>query len=140
MSVARITSGLVYVQFGSCADIPGPYGDGLSAVMRISQHPPPAAAPEATAPPIDFSRACARPARAFSPSSHVLTSFPDRFSTLYQGPLILTREALPESPVHESLRSTFNSWSIGWLRYRLPGSTCRPANCVRQRRCQKMPG
>src|ERR1019366_478404 len=58
----------------------------------------------------------------------------------YQGPLILTREALPESPVHESLRSTFNSWSIGWLRYRLPGSTCRPANCVRQRRCQKMPG
>src|ERR1019366_6223722 len=48
----------------------------------------------------------------------------------YQGPLILTREALPESPVHESMRSTFNSWSIGWLRYRLPGSTCRPANCV----------
>jgi hypothetical protein len=29
-------------------------------------------------------------------------------ANLYQRPLILTREALPESPGHESLRSTLN--------------------------------
>src|SRR5204862_7830901 len=33
--------------------------------------------------PIDFNRACARAALAFIPSRYVLTSFPDRFSTLH---------------------------------------------------------
>src|SRR5437764_5965431 len=33
--------------------------------------------------PIDFNRASARAARAFIPSRYVLTSFPDRFSTLH---------------------------------------------------------
>src|SRR3954447_20029686 len=38
--------------------------------------------PHGVGTPIDFSRACARPARAFIPSRYVLTSFPGRFSTL----------------------------------------------------------
>src|SRR4051794_30137519 len=39
--------------------------------------------PHGVATPINFNRACARPARAFIPSRYVLTSFPGRFSTLH---------------------------------------------------------
>jgi hypothetical protein len=38
---------------------------------------------QGTGTPIDFSRACARPARAFRPSRYVLTSVPGRFNTLH---------------------------------------------------------
>jgi hypothetical protein len=60
---------------------PAPHGGGCPATLSGPR--PDRRTSQATGTPIDFSRACARPARAFRPSRYVLTSVPGRFNTLH---------------------------------------------------------